>query len=230
MWVRRTLVRLAAEQVAVSSHVAGRLLPIRARVILHGAPPAAATPMPATGQIRFVYVGRLVEEKGVALMLDAAAILARENLRFEVAIVGDGPERRSLEQLAADLRIADRVRFAGVCAGDQLDREFAGASVIVLPSRWEEAAGLVILEAAARGRGVLVADTGGAPEYGARVSSPTFEANNVNALADAMRVLIVDRERLSALSTASRAKPAALGDAARMVREHLTLYGEVVAR
>lgn len=230
MWMRRALVRRAAEQVAVSSHVARRLRPIPARVILHGVRPAAATPLRDTDRVRFVYVGRLVEEKSVELLIDAAAILSRETQQFEIAIVGDGPERQRLEQHARTRGIADHVRFAGECIGDRLEDEFAGASVIVLPSRWEETAGLVILEAAVRGRSAIVADIGGAQEYGTLVGAILFEAGNVEALAAAMRALCVEPGRIAAITTATRALLASSGEAARMVQDHLTLYREVVAR
>ncbi len=230
MWVRRALVRCAAEQVAVSSHVARRLRPIPARVILHGVRPAAATPLRDSDRVRFVYVGRLVEEKGVELLIDAAAMLARESQQFEVVLVGDGPERQRLEQHALTRGSADLVRFAGECIGERLEEEFAGASVIVLPSRWEETAGLVILEAAARGRTAIVAEIGGAREYGTLVGAILFEAGNVESLAAVMRALCSEPARISAITTATRALPASDGEAARMVQDHLTLYREVVAR
>jgi glycosyltransferase involved in cell wall biosynthesis len=102
-----------------------------------------------------LYVGRLSEEKGIDLLLDAAANMP--DMRFVIA--GDGPDRDALEQ-----RAGTNVSFVG-----HLDRvgvfdALARARVLVAPSRGQEPFGLTVAEAAAVGVPALVTRVGGMPE------------------------------------------------------------------
>ena len=106
-------------------------------------------------------LSRLEPHKGVDLLLAATARLAPNWPNLYVLISGDGPENHALNQQAADLGIANRVRFLGryhdaVAYLNQLD-------VFVFPSRWE-AFGLVAAEAMAVGKPVVGTDVGGLPE------------------------------------------------------------------
>ena len=94
-----------------------------------------------------LYFGRLSPEKGVDDLLHAMQRLP--NLRLIIA--GDGPERGRLEQLAADLGLAN-VEFAGHMRGAELDRAIANSRFTVLPSHAYETLGKTILESYARRR------------------------------------------------------------------------------
>jgi glycosyltransferase involved in cell wall biosynthesis len=97
-------------------------------------------------QRRLLSVGRLVESKNLAFLLHCLAELLQEPWRLDV--VGDGPDRSRLEQLAASLNLRERVYFHG--RRDAVDGFYASADLFVFPSRLESY-GLVILEAMARG-------------------------------------------------------------------------------
>jgi len=86
---------------------------------------------------RLLTIGRLSSEKGVDVLLRAVARLAREGRTVRLTLAGDGPERASLEALARELDIADRVRFAGQLGREGLAREIARADLCVAPSRTE---------------------------------------------------------------------------------------------
>jgi glycosyltransferase involved in cell wall biosynthesis len=101
---------------------------------------------PGRPEIRLLSVGRLVESKNLALLLDSLARLPEQPWRLE--IVGEGPDRVRLEQHSAALGIAERVRFHG--HRNDVDRFYAEADLFVFPSRLESY-GLVILEAMAHG-------------------------------------------------------------------------------
>lgn len=101
-------------------------------------------PARAAGPLRLVSVGRLVESKNLAFLLDCLAASKCQNWQLDV--VGDGPERRQLEQRAQDLKIAEWVRFHG--HQDDTDRFYRLADLHLFPSRLESY-GLVILEAMA---------------------------------------------------------------------------------
>jgi glycosyltransferase involved in cell wall biosynthesis len=105
----------------------------------------------------FVYLGRLVPEKGVATLIRAAA-LARVRLR----IIGTGSEEQALRQLAAEL--GGDVEFTGYLTGSALRAAISSARAVVIPSEWYENAPISVMEASALGRPVIGANIGGIPE------------------------------------------------------------------
>lgn len=113
----------------------------------------AVTPPPTFGPL--LGVGRLLPEKGFDLLVRAAAVTDQA-----AVIVGDGPERQSLEELAESLG-AD-VTFAGEVAPDELAEYYRRARMVVVPSR-REGFGMVAAEAAAMGRAVVGTAVGGVP-------------------------------------------------------------------
>lgn len=102
-----------------------------------------------------VFVGRLVPAKGVDWLLDAWAGVAVRNGRARLLVVGDGPERRALEEQAARLGIGDTVAFVGL--QEDVFPFLAATDVFVLPSRLEGSSN-ALLEAMAQGLPVVVGD------------------------------------------------------------------------
>jgi glycosyltransferase involved in cell wall biosynthesis len=105
-----------------------------------------------------IYVGQLIERKGVDLLLEAVA-----SVPLSLAIVGDGERRDSLKDMAVTLGIADRVHFEEVIPSSQVPDRIAQADLLVLPSRWD-GWGLVVNEALMVGVPVLASDGCGASE------------------------------------------------------------------
>ncbi|GIU85499.1 MAG: glycosyl transferase [Acidimicrobiia bacterium] len=120
-----------------------------------GAPPGPDLPEPGL----VVYAGRLAPEKGVDVLVEAAAALP--GARVDVA--GDGPARADLERLARDAGVTN-VRFLGHLAAGDLARLLRRATVVAVPSRWYENQPLAVLEAFAAGRPVVASALGGIPE------------------------------------------------------------------
>jgi glycosyltransferase involved in cell wall biosynthesis len=106
----------------------------------------------------FVFLGRLVSDKGVDMAIHA---ISRLNNKCALTIIGEGPELVALTQLVADLKIQDQVVFKGALRGDKLVRCLNEHRFIVIPSKWEEPFGLVALEGMACGCLPIVADGGG---------------------------------------------------------------------
>jgi glycosyltransferase involved in cell wall biosynthesis len=113
---------------------------------------------------RFVFVGRLSREKGVASLLRAFARLREEAPTAELRLVGDGEERESLERLADSLRLGESLVFCGWLGPPEIEDELAAAWASVAPSLWAEPLGLVAVEAAVRGVPVVASATGGLAE------------------------------------------------------------------
>lgn len=110
-------------------------------------------------ELRLIFVGALVPYKGCDMALKAAASLIRKQLA-SFTIVGDGPDREWLQQLAADLGIAAGVKFLGEVAHSEVLERLRSADVFVYPSV-HEFGGAVVVEALAAGAVPVVADFGG---------------------------------------------------------------------
>ena len=146
-------------------------------------------------------LGRLTEQKGQRLLLQAVAALARDLPDLVLFLAGAGPLRDDLEAEAARLGLADRVRFLGL----RRDRPtlFAAMDVFVLPSRWEGLS-LALVEAMGAGRAVVATDVGGNPEvvHNGRTGL-LVRPNDADALADAIGTLCRDHDLRAALGDAA---------------------------
>lgn len=108
-----------------------------------------------------LYMGRLSKEKGVALLLEAAA---KANIERPIYICGDGPEREKLEQYSRELNLRT-VEFLGFLSKPELQAVARKCSVLVLPSIWFENAPMVLYEALSLGLVPVCSDVGGMREF-----------------------------------------------------------------
>lgn len=111
-----------------------------------------------------VFVGRLVSDKGVDLLLRALFQLKEDNLTPALSIIGQGPEEGNLRGLAATLGIESQVTFLGQKSGEELAQLLNEHQVIVIPSRWAEPFGVVALEGIACGCVPIGSASGGLKE------------------------------------------------------------------
>lgn len=171
--------------------------------------------LPGVARTReLIFVGRLVSDKGVALLLRSVRLLVDRKIPSALTIVGDGPDRAGLEALAAELGIADQVAFVGIQRGTQLVESLNRHSVMVVPSRWQEPFGIVALEGLACGCTVVVADRGGLPEA-VGPAGVVFQGDDPESLADAIeRALscpdLAERLHAEALPHLARHRPDAI--------------------
>jgi glycosyltransferase involved in cell wall biosynthesis len=139
----------------------------------------------------FIFVGRLIHEKGADIFLRALGNLERLGIKATGTIVGTGEQEGILKQLAHDLGLANRVTFTGALKGREIVEAMQRHHVGVMPSRWPEPFGIVALELIASGCVVIGARVGGIPEAigdcGVR-----FTSEDDQELASVMRRLIVD--------------------------------------
>lgn len=133
-----------------------------------------------------LYFGRLIDEKGVNLLLDAAA-LARD---VPLVVVGDGPDLDKLKQQSAAQSLT-HVQFVGAKWGEELDKILHGCRFVIVPSLWHENFPYVILQSFAMGKPVIGSSRGGIPELVAHGERGlVYEATDAVALADAMHLLM----------------------------------------
>lgn len=109
-------------------------------------------------------VAMLIPEKGIQTLVKAASLLVnRDGLQdLLVLVVGEGYFKSDLEKLALELNIPSNIRFLG--RRSDVETIIAASDIIVVPSVWEEAFGLIIAEAMASNRPVIASDIGGIPE------------------------------------------------------------------
>ena len=143
------------------------------------------THAPCSEVPRFLYVGRLSPEKALDVLFQAFVIVHKNLPNSSLVLVGAGPQRQELEDLAKSLDIDDVVFFAGSMDADALAVEYTKASCLVLPS-FSEPWGLVVNEALSWGCPVVVSHRCGCtPELVENQQTGlVFEAQNVDDLAN----------------------------------------------
>jgi len=176
---------------------------------------------PVPGRFRWLFVGRLVAQKNVELLLEATALMAQD---VELVIVGDGEDRAKLEALARHLK-PNSVTFAGVQRGEDLLMQYRQADAFVLPSR-KESTGLVLLEAMAAGLPIVATNVEGTRET--MGSDGLLVEPNAPALAEAMDRLTGDHALWAELARRSAGR-SEQHSWSRPLDRFRTLYSEVLA-
>jgi colanic acid/amylovoran biosynthesis glycosyltransferase len=171
-------------------------------------------PQPVPDTSRLVCVGRLSEQKGQLLLLEALGRLAAEGAPLDMVLAGDGPMRGVIEQQMRRLALEGRVRITGWLSNDAVRREILAARALVLPS-FAEGLPVVLMEALALGRPVVTTYIAGIPELVENgVNGWLIPAGSVDGLAEALReVLRVPVERLEQMGKAGAGRVAAMHDA-----------------
>jgi len=155
----------------------------RFEVLSHFQSIQAESYAPKDGPI--LYFGRLSAEKGVDDLLRAVQHVPN----LQLVIVGDGPERHGLEQLARTLGLTN-VQFLGHVGPEELDRRISESRFTVLPSRAYETLGKTILESYAHGRSVIASDLGSRRELiRDGETGLLYPPGDVNQLAEAIQLL-----------------------------------------
>ena len=230
---RLALAKHAATNIAVSQHVVKRISLPRTALIYHGLECDATNASPPTAptttalKTRFGYVGRFVPEKGIPALLDAAQRLRNQRNDFEILLVGDGPQRPQIEDLIRRAHAEDYVTITGFLTGQKLSDAVNSLDVVVMPSTWEETAGLAAMEQMARGRLVIASDIGGLGEIvdGAALK---FLPGDAERLADQMNQALQSSPEISKLGKLAQDRVQSLFLADRMIAEHAALYSKLV--
>ena len=143
-------------------------------------------PAPVPSAPRLVNIGRITEQKGQAILIQAAAQLRDRGAEFELIIVGDGPMRGEIERLIEQYKLQERVKITGYLSNQGVRDELLAARALILPSFAEGLPG-VFFEALALGRPVVTTYVAGHPELIEEgVNGWLVPAGAVDPLVDAM--------------------------------------------
>lgn len=183
----------------------------------------AGAPGGASAARRLVCVGRLCEQKGQLLLVEAVRKVLDAGVPFELVLAGDGEMRAEIEALLDRLDLRASVRITGWIANDQVRAEILAARALVLPS-FAEGLPVVIMEAMALRRPCITTYVAGIPELVRDGENGWLvPAGDVDALAEAMiDCLSAPAERLERMGEAARTRVLARHDvdleAAKLVR------------
>jgi glycosyltransferase involved in cell wall biosynthesis len=164
-------------------------------VIVHNAvpAPAAVSPLPDHRQCQLLFVGTLIERKGLADLLEALARPRVRALPWHLQIVGEGDQNR-WANLVATHGLRDRVNFVGWVSSAGVHRLLERSDVLVLPSL-NEGLPMVILEAMAHARPVIATSVGSVCDaVEDRVTGLLVPPSSPDALANALEQIIVEKE------------------------------------
>jgi glycosyltransferase involved in cell wall biosynthesis len=172
--------------------------------------------------IRCLAVARLVERKGLGELIRAFALLERG--RFQLEIVGKGPDEQVLRDLAARLGVGGEIRFAGSLDRAGVARRYREADLFTLPSS-AEAFGNVFAEALASGLPIVGSNVGGIPELVEHgVNGLLVTPGSPGTLAQAIRYLADDPELRQEMRLRNRAKAETTLEWSQVTRRYLAIY------
>jgi glycosyltransferase involved in cell wall biosynthesis len=217
---------------ALPSGVRGQVIELPENGVHLGTWSSSSTKTPAdlgaAAKCRFVFMGRLVDWKGVDMAIEAISRLAGA----ELVIIGDGPMREAWRKAAEDLHISDRVTFTGWLPQDECAPHIHSSLALVLPSIYE-CGGAVVLEAMASGTPVIATNWGGPADYldnscGFLIDPCSREAI-VAGFAAAMQQLIDQPELRDQLGANGRLRVLQYFDWEKKIDRVLQIYRDALA-
>jgi glycogen synthase len=229
-FARRLLCARAAVNITETQWLRDLLHPPRVTVIPHGFDPGQAISRPARPSDTpvIVFMGRLVTTKGVPILFQAAKILQDQNCRFELLLIGDGPERAALEQFAQWSQLTAKVRFVGHLPGAEVETALAKAAVVVVPSLGGEVFGFVVAENMLRALPVVASDIGAFREV-LGDTGLMFRTGDALDLSRALLRVLDDPLLAAALGQRARRRALDFFSQSRMIEAHARVYRDVCA-
>lgn len=177
----------------------------------------------------FFYMGRIVQEKGVDVLVRAfARVLQRHGAGPRLLLIGDGGARADIERLVSELGLSQSVVFAGKQSGPALVEWVARGGIGVLPSVWYEPMGGVAIELMAAGKCLIVSAQGGLAEC-VGDAGLVFPNGDVEALSGCMLQMLQEPQQRQALASAARLRSQHFLPE-RFVAQYIALLQDVIAR
>jgi glycosyltransferase involved in cell wall biosynthesis len=221
-WLGDTIICVSADELESGRRVG--VLGSRVAMIPNGVRPAPRGPERGSGTV-VGCVARLAHQKGIDVLLDAAPAVLKHVPDARFMVIGDGPLEVVLRRRAAELGVADRVRFRTDLVGDARS-VLSAIDVFVLPSRWEGMP-IALLEAAAAGLPCIASRVGGVEEVlEDGVSGIVVTPERAAELATAVVQLLRDSFLRRRMGRAARERVSVRFGVDRMVRDTELVYLE----
>jgi glycosyltransferase involved in cell wall biosynthesis len=153
-----------------------------------------------------IYVGNLVERKGVHFLLKALISIKRKIPNIYLLIAGSGPQEESLRHMVLKHNLNDNVCFLGFIRGEEKYSYIKAAKILVLPTLWESLP-IVILEGMACGKPIVASNVGGIPFLiNDGTNGYLIDPGDIQNLADKIVFLLQNKEILSNMGEANLIK------------------------
>lgn len=151
----------------------------------------------------FLFVGRLVRQKGILTLIEA---VRQADRRVRLVIVGRGEAQEQVEELIVRYGLSDRISFLGPKWGQEVEELIRRSKAVVIPSEWYDNLPLILCQANACGKPVIASRINGIPEYVTEGENGfLFESGNPQALAEVMnQVASISGKAYHALSLTAR--------------------------
>jgi len=165
---------------------------------------------PGAGPVRLLSVGRLIEKKGFAFLVEACRLLHSSGIDFVCEIVGEGPERGRLEELIQAYQLSDKIRLTGSMPQTEIVDLLARSSIFVFPAIHDSSGDsdnlpTVLIEALASNLPVIATEIAGIPEIVQQNENGILvQEKDAAQLANAIRVLACNQGLLEQFGTISR--------------------------
>jgi glycosyltransferase involved in cell wall biosynthesis len=234
-WMEQSVYRLTAYAIAGNQAAAqvlrtkGYAGPVRI-IPQFGVDPAlyeASSPPDRDRPFVIGYVGRLVSEKGIDDLLHAVSGLSGQ---WRVRLLGGGPERDALHDLAQSLGILDRTTFEDQTPSSKVPARLAQLHALVLPSRtrhnWREQFGRALIEGMASGVPVVGSDSGEIPNV-IGDAGRVYPEGDVSALREHLQALIDDRSLCADLARRGRERVRTYFTQAQIAKQTVEVYQKV---
>ncbi len=190
--------------------------------------PVPASAQPAEEPPVFAFAGRLEREKGMDLLLRAAAQVSED---FRLLVAGDGGERKRLEKMARSLGLGEKVVFSGWLDEEALREVYRRIRFLVIPSAWPEPFGICGIESLSHEKPVLAFRTGGIPEWlEDGVSGFLVPPGDTKIMAEKISELLAEPQKAAAMGARGKALVEKDYGPERHVRLLAGIYAQVTGK
>jgi len=177
----------------------------------------------------FVFVGRLVTSKGLRVLLEACKILTEQKMLFRLIVIGDGPERNTLETTAREWKLLSRVQFLGRMENSRIIETLQKSDVVISPSLAGEVFGMVVAETMLRGIPILASDLGAFTEVIGEAGF-MFRAGDAVDLARQMARIVGDLAQTNRIAAVARQRVLDCFSTREMVERHAAVYLQLASK
>lgn len=223
--IRRWLTNRVAANITPTKWLASVLKLEHMTTIQHGVANNSALAPLRQGIPKIAYLGRMINSKGVYLLIEAAEQLRDEGLSFQLKMIGGGPELEGLKSRAAE-KLGGFVEFLGSVTPDRHEELLADVEAVVMPSIGREVFGLVAAENMLRGKLLIVSDIGALGEV-TGTTGLVFKAGDSKDLARCLRQSIEEPGLGAKMGAAARVRALEEFTRDRMIERHVSVYKEI---